>query len=211
MMEGRLFGMLESHALRRLHVGPIDFALRPGECVSVAGKSGAGKSVLLRMVADLDPHQGDAFLDGAACSGMAAPKWRRMVTYVAAESGWWDERVGAHFSPGTDFPTLLPAVGIPAVDTDRLRHVAFLATRALPYAYSVAGRPPPATPLRVELALPSGAHWTHGPADAADRITGPAGEYCRVFVQRLPAARARGLTAIGAGAQEALVVARAFL
>jgi ABC-type iron transport system FetAB ATPase subunit len=113
MMEGRLFGMLESHALRRLHVGPIDFALRPGECVSVAGKSGAGKSVLLRMVADLDPHQGDALLDGAACSGMPAPKWRRMVTYVAAESGWWSERVEAHFSPGTDFPALLAAVGIP--------------------------------------------------------------------------------------------------
>jgi ABC-type bacteriocin/lantibiotic exporter with double-glycine peptidase domain len=94
--------MLEGHALRRLHLGPIDFALRPGECVSVAGKSGAGKSVLLRMVADLDPHEGDALLDGAACSGMPAPKWRRMVTYVAAESGWWDERVGAHFSPGTD-------------------------------------------------------------------------------------------------------------
>src|SRR6202051_1057123 len=106
--------MLEGHALRRLHLGPIDFALRPGECVSLAGKSGAGKSVLLRMLADLDPHQGDALLDGAACSGMPAPKWRRMVTYVAAESGWWDERVGTHFSPGADFPTLPPAVGISA-------------------------------------------------------------------------------------------------
>lgn len=106
--------MLESHALRRLHVGPIDFALQPGECVSVTGKSGAGKSVLLRMIADLDPHEGDAQLDGAACSGMPAPKWRRMVTYVAAEFGWWDERVAAHFSPGRDFLALLPAVGIPA-------------------------------------------------------------------------------------------------
>jgi ABC-type multidrug transport system ATPase subunit len=93
---------------------PIDFVLRPGECVSVAGKSGAGKSVLLRMIADLDPHEGDAALDGAACSGMPAPKWRRMVTYVAAESGWWDEHVAAHFSPGTDFAALFPAFGIPA-------------------------------------------------------------------------------------------------
>jgi ABC-type nitrate/sulfonate/bicarbonate transport system ATPase subunit len=58
--------------LRRLHVGPIDFALGPGECVSIGGKSGAGKSVLLRLVADLDPHEGDALLDGAACSAMAA-------------------------------------------------------------------------------------------------------------------------------------------
>jgi uncharacterized protein (TIGR03084 family) len=103
------------------------------------------------------------------------------------------------------------AIGAPSVDTDRLRHVAFLATRALPYAFSYAGRALPETPLRVELDLPSGDVWTHGPVDAADRITGPAGEYCRVFVQRMPAADARGLTAIGAGAREALEVARAFL
>jgi ABC-type iron transport system FetAB ATPase subunit len=106
--------MLEARALRRLHLGPVDFSLRPGECVSVAGKSGAGKSVLLRAVADLDPHDGDCVLDGQASANMPAPGWRRMVTYVAAESGWWDERVSAHFSPGTDVAALLPAVGIPA-------------------------------------------------------------------------------------------------
>jgi ABC-type iron transport system FetAB ATPase subunit len=105
--------MLECHALRRLHLSPMDFALQAGECVSVAGKSGAGKSVLLRMIADLDPHDGDASLDGAACSDMPAPQWRRMVTYVAAEPGWWDERVEAHFLPGKDFTALFSAVGIP--------------------------------------------------------------------------------------------------
>jgi uncharacterized protein (TIGR03084 family) len=103
------------------------------------------------------------------------------------------------------------AIGVSSVDTDRLRHVAFLATRALPYAFSYAGRPYPATPLRVELDLPSGDVWTHGAVDAADRITGPVGEYCRVFVQRMPASEAHGLTATGAGAREALAVARAFL
>jgi uncharacterized protein (TIGR03084 family) len=103
------------------------------------------------------------------------------------------------------------AVGEPMVDTDRLRHIAFLATRALPYAFSFAGRPLPAAPLRVELVLPSGAPWTHGPADAADRITGPAGEYCRVFVQRIPLSSAPNLVATGAGARDALEVARAFL
>ncbi len=36
------------------------------------------------------------------------------------------------------------ALGVAAVDTDRLAHVAWLATRALPYAYTVAGREPPA-------------------------------------------------------------------
>jgi ABC-type iron transport system FetAB ATPase subunit len=106
--------MLEARALRRLHLGPIDFSLAPGECVSVAGKSGAGKTVLLRMVADLDPHDGDVALDGEACSAMPAPRWRRVVTYVAAESGWWDEAVAAHFAPDIDFAALFASVGIPA-------------------------------------------------------------------------------------------------
>jgi uncharacterized protein (TIGR03084 family) len=103
------------------------------------------------------------------------------------------------------------AVGAPAPDSDRLRHIAFLATRALPYAFSYAGRPLPATPLRVELDLPGGGRWTHGPDDAPDRITGPAGQYCRVFVQRLSLTDAPNLVATGAGAREALRVARAFL
>lgn len=103
------------------------------------------------------------------------------------------------------------AIGVSSVDTDRLRHVAFLATRALPYAFSYAGRTVPASPLRVELDLPSGDVWAHGPVDAPDRITGPAGQYCRVFVQRMVAADAHDLTATGAGAREALEVARAFL
>jgi len=104
--------MLQTQALRRLNVGPIDLSLEAGECLSLMGASGAGKSVLLRMIADLDPHAGDATLDGERCSAMPAPAWRRQVTYVAAESGWWDPLVGPHFPAGTDFSTLLPAVAI---------------------------------------------------------------------------------------------------
>ncbi|MFA7441408.1 MAG: ABC transporter ATP-binding protein [Sphingomonadaceae bacterium] len=104
--------MFELRALRRLTVGPVDLVAGRGSCLSIMGRSGSGKSLLLRMIADLDPHEGDAFLDGAACAQMPAPVWRRMVTYVPAESGWWDERVDAHFPDGTDFTTLLPSVGI---------------------------------------------------------------------------------------------------
>lgn len=106
--------MLELRSLRRLKVGPIDLTLASACCVSIAGKSGAGKSILLRMVADLDPHEGSAALDGVACADMPAPKWRRKVTYVAAESGWWDERVAAHFPAGADLATLFASVGIAA-------------------------------------------------------------------------------------------------
>jgi uncharacterized protein (TIGR03084 family) len=102
------------------------------------------------------------------------------------------------------------ALGVPAVDSDRLAHVAWLATRALPYAYSVAGLESPSAALRVELTLPSGATWTYGPVDAADRITGSAGEYCRVFVHRGRAADTN-LVIEGDAAGSAVAVARAFL
>jgi uncharacterized protein (TIGR03084 family) len=103
------------------------------------------------------------------------------------------------------------ALRIEPVDTDRLAHVAWLATRALPYAYTVAGRQQPGDPIRVELDLPSGAPWSTGPADAANRITGSAGDYCRVFVHRLSASDASTLRAEGEAAAEALRVARAYL
>jgi uncharacterized protein (TIGR03084 family) len=103
------------------------------------------------------------------------------------------------------------ALGITPVDSDRIRHVAWLGTRALPYAFSVAGRDRPDGELRVELTLPSGARFELGPADAPNRITGPAGEYCRLFVQRKALADTSGLRAEGDGAVAALEVARAFL
>ncbi len=104
--------MLEIKGLRRLHIGPVDLVIDRGSCVSVSGSSGAGKSLLLRMIADLDPHDGDIFLDGSSCSGMPAPQWRRQVSYVAAESGWWADLVSQHFHRDIDLRGLLPQVGI---------------------------------------------------------------------------------------------------
>jgi uncharacterized protein (TIGR03084 family) len=104
------------------------------------------------------------------------------------------------------------ALDVPAVDTDRLRHIAFLGYRALPYAYTVAGREPPPGTLRVELTSPDGdATWAFGPDDATDRITGPAGQFCRLFAQRIARAEAPDLVAEGPAADAALDVARAFL
>jgi ABC-type multidrug transport system ATPase subunit len=110
--------MLEARTLKRLGVGPIDLAMQAGTCVSLSGRSGAGKSVLLRMIADLDPHEGDALLDGRACSRMPAPVWRRQVAYVPAESGWWETRVGAHFEDAAGLAARLPAVGIASEAAD---------------------------------------------------------------------------------------------
>jgi hypothetical protein len=59
--------------------------------------------------------------------------------------------------------------------------------------------------------LPDGSPWTNGPPDAADRITGPAGQYCRIFVQRLTPREAPDVVAEGDAALLTLSVARAYL
>ncbi|HLU78628.1 MAG TPA: ATP-binding cassette domain-containing protein [Burkholderiaceae bacterium] len=111
--------LLELKRLRRLHVGPLDLAVEAGHCISISGRSGGGKSVILRSIADLDPHEGEVFLEGRACSSMPAPQWRRQVTYVAAESGWWEDTVRPHFPPSTDFAAILPPLGLDASVADR--------------------------------------------------------------------------------------------
>jgi ABC-type iron transport system FetAB ATPase subunit len=83
--------------LRSALAGPFDLSLAAGECLAITGPSGAGKSLCLRMIADLDPCQGDVFLDGIERRTMAAPAWRRRVVYNAAEPGWWHEAVASHF------------------------------------------------------------------------------------------------------------------
>jgi ABC-type iron transport system FetAB ATPase subunit len=105
--------MLRIDGLQRLGFGPYTLGLDDGECIAISGPSGAGKSVLLRMIADLDPHEGSAALDGRACESMRAPEWRRLVTYVAAESGWWAPAVREHFADAEGIRAALPALGLP--------------------------------------------------------------------------------------------------
>jgi putative ABC transport system ATP-binding protein len=85
--------------LRREGLGPLDVAVGAGKCLAISGRSGVGKSLLLRMIADLDPHDGEAWLDGFARSRLSGPQWRRQVIYCAADSGWWHDSVGSHFAP----------------------------------------------------------------------------------------------------------------
>jgi len=87
--------------------GPFDLSIDAGECVSLRGPSGSGKSLLLRAIADLDLHQGEVWLDDEACVQIPAPQWRRQVALLPVESQWWLDEVGAHF-PGADCPWLAP-------------------------------------------------------------------------------------------------------
>lgn len=75
------------------------------------------------------------------------------------------------------------ALGVEPVDGDRLRHIALLGLKALPYAFMVAGLPAPGA-VQLRLSSPSGDEWRLGDPDAPTTIEGTAGDWCRAAVRR---------------------------
>jgi uncharacterized protein (TIGR03084 family) len=91
---------------------------------------------------------------------------------------------------------VVDALGLTRRPTPRLRHVAHLGVRTLGWSFRVNGRPEPDVAVRVQLTAPEGGTWTWGPEEAADRISGPAEDFCLLVTQRRhrdrTALRARG-------------------
>jgi ABC-type multidrug transport system ATPase subunit len=101
------------------HVGPVSISVARGECLAIQGASGSGKSLLFRAIADLDPNEGEVYLNGQSRAEMPACEWRRQVAFVPAETGWWTDRVGDHFEAGSDLEDLLETVELKdALDWD---------------------------------------------------------------------------------------------
>ncbi|MDH6123808.1 TIGR03084 family metal-binding protein [Kitasatospora sp. GP82] len=103
------------------------------------------------------------------------------------------------------------ALGVDRKPTARLRQVAHLGVRTMGFAFALHGLPSPSPeqPVRVELTAPAGELWTWGPQDAADRVSGPALDFCLLVTQR----RHRddlALRAEGATASAWLPIAQAF-
>jgi len=91
-----IMGLKVNH-LQILKLQPWSFTLEAGEAIYLSGPSGSGKTRLLRAIADLDPHQGEIFLNGQSQTAMPANEWRKRVAFLPAESQWWDDQVGGHF------------------------------------------------------------------------------------------------------------------
>ncbi|MFF0423266.1 TIGR03084 family metal-binding protein [Streptomyces sp. NPDC004520] len=107
---------------------------------------------------------------------------------------------------GQDVADALKVVRTP---TARLRHVAWIGHRARDYAYLVRGVPAPTDPFRLELVAPDGTSWTYGPEGAAQRVTGPALDFCLLVTQRVHRDDT-ALTAEGEDAERWLGIAQAF-
>jgi len=89
---------------------PIDMKLGSAECITLSGPSGSGKTLLLRALADLDPHQGEVRLGDQPQSTIPAPQWRQQVGLLPTESHWWYESIRPH---------------IPAIDEAVLHNLGF--------------------------------------------------------------------------------------
>ncbi|MFC6082901.1 maleylpyruvate isomerase family mycothiol-dependent enzyme [Sphaerisporangium aureirubrum] len=138
----------------------------------------------------------------AAMAALRAADPHRRLPWVAAPmrpAALATTRLAEHWAHALDITVPL---GIDLPDTSRLRHVAWLAHRTLPYALALAGEP--AHEVCCELTSPDGtATWSFGPPDAESCITGPAAAFCRVAAQRL-ASEASGLKTSGPHAATAL-------
>ena len=111
--------MLQVRNLSRPGLEPADLDLAAGEALALLGPSGSGKTLLLRAIADLDPNRGQVSLDGASRESMSAPAWRRQVTYLAAEPGWWSDRVADHFPEPEAGRALFAPLMLPATMMER--------------------------------------------------------------------------------------------
>ncbi|MGR3939335.1 TIGR03084 family metal-binding protein [Streptomyces sp. BRA346] len=101
------------------------------------------------------------------------------------------------------------ALGVHREPTARLRHIAHLGVRTMAFAFTLHDLPVPQAPIRVELTSPADELWAWGPQDAADRVSGPALDFCLLVTQR----RHRddlALTLAGETARQWLPIAQAF-
>ncbi|MFE5829782.1 TIGR03084 family metal-binding protein [Streptomyces sp. NPDC056488] len=173
----------------------------------------------------------DRFVDEGAEEGAALPPAELLARWRADRARLQEALRTA--PPGTRFPWYGPpmsasalatarlmetwahgqdvadALGVVRAPTARLRHVAWIGHRARDYAYFVRGEQPPAEPFRVELVSPRGELWTYGPEGAAQRVTGPALDFCLLVTQRLHRDDT-ALVAHGLDAAHWLTIAQAF-
>lgn len=101
------------------------------------------------------------------------------------------------------------ALGVARPATERLRHVAHLGVITRGFSFTNQGEGIPDVDVRVELASPGGARWTWGDAAAADRVAGPALDFCLVVTRRRHVADTR-LDVRGAVAEDWMQRAQAF-
>ena len=142
------------------------------------GQGISGAELLDRWTADRT-HLVEAAL--AVRVGVRVPWYGPDMTVASSVTA----RIMETWAHGQD---IADGLGVEKPLTGRLRHVCDIGIRARPFSYRNRRLEMPETGLRVELTAPDGGLWEWGPADAADRVTGPAVDFALVVTQRRLAA-----------------------
>ncbi len=200
-----------------LHLAQSDDAVvasAAGEALRAGAGSGASVDEIMNLLvqaeraapAEVFPRWQQSRADALAALRAADPKqpmaWVETPMKPATLA---TTRLAEYWAHGLD---ITGPLGIDFPDTDRLRNVAWLAHRTLPYALSRSGGQP--YDVFCELTAPDGTTtWRFGPEAADSSITGPAGAFCRVAAQRLAPAES-GLVADGPHGPAALAILRTY-
>jgi uncharacterized protein (TIGR03084 family) len=175
----------------------------PGTWVDDAAREGAALPSA-RLLAEW--REGRAALDRAlraAPSGTRFPWYGPPMSVASMATG----RLMETWAHGQDVADTL---GVRRTPTDRLRHVVRIGVRARDFAFAVRGLTAPGEEFRVELAAPTGGDvWAYGPEEAAQRVTGPALDFCLLVTQRAHRADL-AVRAEGPDADRWLDIAQAF-
>jgi enediyne biosynthesis protein E11 len=110
------------------------------------------------------------------------------------------------FAHGQD---IADALGVRRPATTRLRHLVAFAARTWNFGYLSRGLEVPDVEFRFELTGPDGEVWAHGPADSAERVSGPAQDFCLLVTRRRHHADL-AITATGPEATRWLDIAQAY-
>jgi len=200
-----------------LHLAQSDEAVvasADGQTLRVGPGSGASvDEIMNRLVQAERPASADIYrrwqqASTAALAALRAADPKQALAWVESPmkpATLATTRLAEAWAHGLD---ITGPLGIDFPDTARLRNVAWLAHRTLPYALALNGGGP--YDVFCELTAPDGTGtWRLGPETAESSITGPAGAFCRVAAQRL-APEDSGLVTQGPHGAAALRVLRTY-
>ncbi|MCB9495043.1 MAG: ATP-binding cassette domain-containing protein [Desulfobacteraceae bacterium] len=92
-MEERTMLKIENLNQEFMTFGPVSFDVKTKEIVGIIGESGTGKSILLKSIADMLPHDGKIFLDEVEQQDIKAREWRKQVALLPAEVVFWNHKI----------------------------------------------------------------------------------------------------------------------
>ena len=169
---------------------------------TVAVTDAAGFDAILQEAAtDLEGYVDRALEDGRGKTGDEMRAWfadERAALVAAFRAADPAVRV-PWFGPAMSVPSkatarlmetwahgqdVVDGLGLDRPPTARLHHVAHIGVRALPNSFRANRRAVPDAPVRVERTGPNGEDWTWGEEGSANRVSGPALDFCLVATQR---------------------------